>query len=161
MLLRPGRQRTNNRITFGPGAVGFVEDDFKVINLAGQIYYPIPLPSLAPEIWLYGDYVTNLSVDDNDEGFGVTIGLRGGGKGKVLAPFNLWFTYRDVDNDATLATFADSDLCAGTGCKGIELGFNYRFHRNFLFQTVVVDFEGFPDKDNEVTRVFFDLVANF
>ena len=70
-------------------------------------------------------------------------------------------TYRDVDNDATLGTFADSDLCAGTGCKGFEFGANYRFHPNFLFQIVHVNFDGFPDKDNDVKRTFFDLVANF
>lgn len=161
VLLRPGLQRTNNRITFGPGAIGFVKDDFQVVNLAAQAYFPIPWPALAPEIWLYGDYVNNLGVDQDDDGFGITIGLRGGGKGSVLAPFNLWFTYRDVDNDATLGTFADSDLGAGTGVKGFEFGVNYRFHRNFLFQIVVVDFKGYPDKDNEVTRAFFDLVANF
>ncbi len=161
VLLRSGLQRTNNRITFGPGAIGFVEDNFQVINFAGQIYYPIPFPTLKPEIWLYGDYVNNTSVDEDDEGYGITIGVRGGGQGSVLGPFNLWFTYRDVDNDATLGTFADSDLCAGTGCKGFEFGANYRLHPNFLVQIVHVNFDGFPDKDNDVKRTFFDLVATF
>ena len=162
VLLRSGLQRTNNtRLYGGAGAIGFLDDDFQVINFAAQLYYPIPWPALAPEIWFYGDYVKNLSVDNDNNGFGVTIGFRGGGKGKVLAPFNLWFTYRDVDNDATLGTYADSDLCAGTGCKGFEFGANYRFTRNFLFQIVVVDFKGFPDKENDVTRAFFDLVTNF
>jgi hypothetical protein len=160
-LLRPGLQRTNNTITLGQNAQGFVSETFNVIDFAGQLYFPLPLPALNPEIWLHGEYLNNLSVDTDDQGFSITLGLRGGGQGSILAPFNLWFTYRNVDNDATLGTFADSDLCAGTGCKGFEFGINYHFHRNFLAQIVVVDFDGFPDKDNHVTRAFFDLVAHF
>jgi hypothetical protein len=120
------------------------------------------MSSLAPEIFLVGDYVNNLSVDDDNIGYSATIGLRGGGQqGSGVNAFTLWFTYRDVDNDATLATFADSDLGAGTGYKGFEVGGNYRFHRNLLFQVSYFDFKAFPAKDNEVTRVFFDLVATF
>lgn len=163
ILLRPGLHHTNSQISFGQGANGFIDDNFQIINVTGQVALGIPgMPSLAPEIFLVGDYINNLSVDDDNLGYGVTIGLRGGGQqGSGVNAFNFWFTYRDVDNDATLATFADSDLGAGTGYRGIEVGGNYRLHRNLLFQIVYVDFEGFPAKGNEITRVFFDLVATF
>jgi Putative porin len=162
-LLRDGLQRTNNRITFGPEALGFVDDNFQIINATALVHLPLPfLPDIAPEVFLAGDYVNNLSVDEDDDGFSVTIGLRGGGQeGGFLNPFTLWFTYRNVDNDATLATFADSDLGAGTGYEGFEAGVNYRLHKNLLVQITGYSFDGFPDKDNYWRRVFFDLVANF
>jgi hypothetical protein len=163
ILLRDGLQRTNNQVTFGPGALGFVDDNFQIINVNALVHVSLPfLQDVGPEVFLAGDYVNNLSVDEDEEGWGVTIGLRGGGKeGSWLKPFTLWFTYRDVDNDATLATFADSDLGAGTGYEGFEAGMNYRLHKNLLIQISGYSFDGFPDKDNYWRRVFFDLVANF
>ena len=162
-LLRDELQRTNNQITFGPGALGFVEDDFQIINVTGLVHVSLPfLPDIGPEVFLAGDYVNNLSVDEDEDGYSITLGLRGGGQeGGRLNPFALWFTYRDVDNDATLATFADSDLGGGTGYKGFEAGMNYRLHKHLLVQITGYSYDGFPDKDNYWRRVFFDLVANF
>lgn len=160
-LLRPGFQITNNTRDLGVGAVGFVENDFQIIDGAAQVYFGLPIPSLAPEIFLYGEYIYNLSVDRARDGFGATIGIRGGRKDLALNPFALWFTYRNVDNDATVGTFADSDLGAGTGYKGFSAGGNYRVHKNLLFQITYYDFEGFPFKLNSVQRYFFDAVVNF
>jgi hypothetical protein len=160
-LLRPGFQITNNTRDLGVGAVGFLESDFQVIDLAGQVYFGLPVPSLRPEIFLYGEYINNLSVDNEEQGYGITIGLRGGGKDLALNPFMLWFTYRDVDQDATLATFADSDLGAGTGYRGFSVGGTYRVHRNLQFEVKYYDYEGFPFKLNSVQRWFFDAVFSF
>ena len=162
-LLRSGIQHTNNQLDFGPGAIGFVKEHFQVINLTGQVHFAIPvLPALAPEIFLVGDYVNNLSLGRDDQGYGLTLWLRGGGKqGSGVNPFSFWFTYRNVDADATLAASADSDLGAGTAYRGFEVAANYRLHRNLLFQISGFHFEGFPNKDNTVSRIFFDLIANF
>jgi hypothetical protein len=168
ILMREGLQRTNNRITFGPGAEGFVASEFTFLNFTGQAYVTLPahwlervkLAFLRPEIFVTGDYVNNLRVSQEDQGYGITVGLRGGGQGKV-APFNIWYTYRDVSADATLSAFADSDLGAGTAYRGFEFGANYRLLRNLLAQFSYLDFEGFPRKDNGVTRWFFDLVYSF
>jgi hypothetical protein len=90
------------------------------------------------------------------------VGLRGGGnEGGWLNPFTLWFTYRNVDADATLATFADSDLGGGTSYRGFEAGMNYRLHKHLLIQISGYSFDAFPNKDNYWRRIFFDLVANF
>ena len=156
-------QRTNNQISLGTGAVGFVKDTFNVFNFTAQLHYPLPvLVALAPQIFLVGDYANNLSVAKDKQGYGITLGLRGGGKeGTGVNPFHIWFTYRNVDNGATLATFADSDLGAGTGYRGIGTGVNYRLHKNLLVQIAGFAFDGFPMKDVYWRRVFFDVVANF
>ncbi|MEW6683720.1 MAG: putative porin [Nitrospirota bacterium] len=160
LLVREGLQRTNNRVNFGPGADGFPDDRFTPVNLTAQVHIGLPFTGLAPEVFVLGDYVQNLSVGQDDEGYGITAGLRGGGQGSVGA-FNLWYTYRDVDADATLSTFTDSDLGGGTAYKGYEVGANYRFQPDLILQAVYLDFEGFPRKDNGVTRWFVDLVRTF
>jgi hypothetical protein len=167
-LLREGLQRTNNQINFGPGAEGFVDERLSPLNVTGQVYLSIPtgwlepmgMASLEPEIFWFGDYVKNVNLKRDEQGYGLTGGLRGGGKG-IAAPFNIWYTWRDVDADATLATFADSDLGAGTAFKGYEVGANYRLLPDLMIQFSFFDFEGFPRKDNGVTRWFVDLVRTF
>ena len=169
LLMRSGLQRTNNRVNYGaPGADGFVDGRFTPLNLTTQLHLAIPtewleplgLAFLEPEVFWLGDYVKNLSVSEDERGFSITGGLRGGGKG-FISPFNIWYTYREVDADATLATFADSDLGAGTGYEGFEFVVNYRLRPDLMFQFLYLDFEGFPNKDNGVTRMFFDLVRTF
>jgi hypothetical protein len=164
LLLRdPNLQRTNNQITYGPGAIGFVKETFNILNVTGQFHYPLPfLPAVGPEIFLVGDYSNNLSLGRDDDGFGITVGLRGGGRpGSKVNPFHIWFTYRDVDNDATLATIADSDLGVGTGYRGIGTGVNYRLHKNLLVQIAGFSFDAYPFKDVYWKRVYFDVIANF
>jgi hypothetical protein len=163
ILLRdPGLQRTNNVLDFGPGAQGFVKDTFNILNVTGQFYYPLPfIPQLALEPFLVVDYARNLDVSRDRHGFGITGGLRGGKMGSGINPFNLWFTYRDVDADATLGTLADSDLGGGTSYYGIEAGVNYRLHKHLLLQISGFAYEAGPNKDNHWRRIFFDVVANF
>lgn len=157
LLMREGFQHTNNRVNYGPGAEGFVEDRFTSLNFTAQLYLAVLSDW---EAFGLADYVKNLNVDRDDRGYGITGGLRGGGKG-AIAPFNVWLTYRDVDADATLATFADSDLGAGTALRGFEFGANYSIQSDLLIQISYFDFEGSPRKDNDVTRVFLDLVRTF
>ena len=167
LLMRPGLQATNNRINFGPGAEGFVEEDFTILNLTGQAYLPIPPRWVDPvgfallEPFVAGDWVKNTSVDRDDEGYGLTVGLRGAGKRFLDGLFNVWFTYRDVDADATIAAFADSDLGAGTAYRGYELGVNYRILPDLMIVFSYLNFEGFPRKDNGVERWFVDLVWTY
>ncbi|MGE3536644.1 MAG: putative porin [Candidatus Tectimicrobiota bacterium] len=166
LLRETALQRTNIQVNYGPNASGFVEDSFTVFNFTGQLHYPLPiLPALATEIFLVGDYANNLSVSQAEQGYGITLGLRGGGKeGTKINPFHIWVTFRDVSNDATLSTFADSDLGAGTGYRGFGTGVNYRIHKNLLMQVAGFAFErriGLSQEDIYWKRVYVDLVANF
>jgi Putative porin len=168
LLMQDGLQQTNNRVNYGPGADGFVNEEFLLINFTGQAHISIPtswlepigLAFLEPEVFLAGDYVHNRSVALDKNGYGITGGLRGGGKG-VIQPFNLWYTYRDVDADATLAALADSDLGAGTDYKGFELGMNYLLQHDLMIQFILFEYDGYPQKDNSVTRWYLDLVKTF
>jgi len=166
-LLRPGFQVTNNRHDLGVGAVAFAEPHFLNLNPAVELTHEFPtfkFPTfnvLTPQLFVYGEYIHNVSVSRDQNGWGASIGFDAGQFGSDVNPFQLWFTYRDVDNDATLATFADSDLGAGTGYKGFEVAGYYRLHKNLQFQISYFDFNGFPFKKNGIERVFFDMTAGF
>jgi len=98
-----------------------------------------------------------------DNGVGVTLGARLGDKTyqRSLHPLNVWATYRYVQSDATLSTFADSDLGAGTGYQGFGLGTNYRIFKNLMASLQYFDFMGYPLMENHVQRLFIDLMGDF
>lgn len=163
-LLRPGLQLTNDQVNYGsPGADGFVRSRFDVVDLLGQVHVPAGFTRLGdPEAWALGEYAHNFRPPQHRNGWGVSLGVRGGAwKASGPHPYNVWVTYRDVDADAVLATFADSDLGAGTAFKGVEAGANYRFEKNLMLALSFFRFDGFPRKDNSVRRWFIDLTWDF
>jgi len=98
-----------------------------------------------------------------DDGIGLTLGTRLGDKAfkSSFHPMNIWVTYRYVQSDAVLATFADSDLGAGSGYRGFALGTNYRIFPNLMAVVQYFDFMGFPLMENHVQRLFLDLMGDF
>ena len=165
VLLRPGLQQTNNRVSYGPGASGFVVDQFRI----GSAQLQLDLPSFGrlkklgePEIFVFGNYTRNFAVARDNQGFGITLGIRAGSWEKgAINPLNIWATYRDVDADATLGTIADSDLGGGTAFRGVQVAGNLRITHNLLVQLAYWDYKGFPLKDVRWQHVYLDLVADF
>jgi hypothetical protein len=98
-----------------------------------------------------------------DDGVGVTVGTRLGDRTyqRHFHPMNVWATYRYVQSDAALATFADSDLGAGTGYRGFAFGTNYRIFKNLMASVQYFDFMGYPLMENHVQRLFLDLMGDF
>jgi hypothetical protein len=95
------------------------------------------------------------------DGIRATVGARLGSYKNNFHPLNVWVTYGYVQADATLATFADSDLGAGTGYNGVEAGINYRFYKNFMAQVSYFNFVGYPLNDQTINRLFLDVVGDF
>lgn len=63
-------------------------------------------------IMLFADYVQNLDADDYDQGYALGTQLQGG-------DWQLGYTYQDLEADAVLGTFTDSDFIGGgTDGKG-------------------------------------------
>lgn len=162
-LLRAGFQATNAAIEIGPGSHAFRSNRFRVVDLLGQIDVPLHIKSLGkPEVFVLGQYTHNSKVENNNTAWGVTAGFSGGdARNRWLRPFNIWGTYRNVEADATLATFADSDLGAGTDYKGFEIGGNYRLTKNVSGWVQFWRFDGSPRQSTRVRRLFFDLLWDF
>ena len=162
-LARPGLQVTNSIVNYGPGARGYVEEHFRVVNALAQVDFPIHLKGLGrTQFFLLGDYSRNTSVSREATGYGLTGGLYGGGwGGPKLHPYELHFTWADVDRDATLSVFANGDLGSGTDFKGWEAAANYRFTKNLLLAIFYFHYDGAPLKDSFVRRLFVDLTWDF
>lgn len=155
LLRNSGFQTTNNRYSYGASS-GFGSNDFHLLHLTGQL-----LPKLKGGLqpFITGDYLHNFSVRFDNSGYGVTVGATKGGSAR--GAYTAWATYRDVDADATLGTFADSDLGAGTDYRGYQLGFAYRFLSNTLFRIAYHSFDGSPHKTQSTDRLFIDVSRSF
>ncbi|PYQ51210.1 MAG: hypothetical protein DMF78_13800, partial [Acidobacteria bacterium] len=129
-FLRPGFQATNNAVNYGPGAEGFVRDEFHVWNALAEVDGALPFfRSLGqPQVFALADYVHNSAVPADRNGYYLVAGFYGGGRpGSRVHPWGFHFAWADVDADATLGAFANSDLGGGTDYRGWEVGANYRY----------------------------------
>ena len=161
-LLRPGLQRTNAQITLGPGAFGFVSNRFRIVDLVAQGSLPASLPWLgSSEVFALGQFAHNFSVDNENNGWGATLGITGGAYTRKVHPFTLWGTYRKVEADAALGTFADSDLGSGTDVKGFEISADYRVTRNLLPYVSYFNQKINPLRSTRNNRWFFGVSWDF
>ncbi|MEZ4320489.1 MAG: putative porin [Myxococcota bacterium] len=159
-LLGSGIQATNNRVNYGPGADGFRVERYRTLNLGIQAHPELELPELMVRPHFMIDAILNTTVKDQRVGLAVTAGAVFGDFDKSrVHPFDVWLTYRDVGNDATLAAIADSDLGRGTGYGGLEATVGYSFAKSLKLQTSYFDFNRWPQRANHDRRLFIDLIG--
>ena len=161
-LLRPGFQETNAIYDLGSGVYVFRKNEFDLFEATGQGTLPVTLPWLGKsEVVVLGQYSHNFSVNSETDGIGVSLGLVGGDAKGRLKPFSLHGTWRRVEADAALGTFADSDLGAGTDVKGFEVTGEYRVHRNLALTASHFHFDGVPLRSTRVRRTFLAMIWDF
>jgi len=161
-LLRPGTQHTNAELEIGGTAFTFVSDRFRIGEVTAQGSVPVGLPWLGhTEAFVLGQYAHNFSVPQEKNGWGGTVGLTGGDLKRRLHPYSLWFTYRKVEADAALGTFADSDLGMGTDVKGFEISADYRLTKNFAPYVSYFNMDVAPLRSTTFNRLFFGVVWDF
>jgi len=161
-LLRPGPQRTNAEVEVGGAAFEFVSDRFRIGEVTAQGSVPVGLPWLGrSEVFVLGQYAHNFSVPQEKNGWGATLGITGGDLKRKLHPFTLWGTYRKVDADAALGTFADSDLGMGTDAKGFEISADYRVTKNFAPYVSYFNMDVAPLRSTTFNRLFFGVNWDF
>lgn len=163
LLSAPGLQSTNAHYAYNNSVFGFGANTFNIVNLSAQLAPKVKPGKIQP--FLHYEYLNNGSVNFENDGWGVTLGINksklADGKASSKGDYTLWFTYRDVSSDAALATFADSDLGGGTDYRGYQLAGNYRLQDNLAFRAAWQSYQGFPVKTNSVTRLFLDLIRYF
>ncbi len=150
---------------FGNSTVAVSEEedaDEVFVNDYGvlEFFYKIGIKAAMP-ISLYGDYIVNTEAHtDGDTGmlFGVKLG-----KAKEVNSWEFDYNYRDLEADATVGAFVDSDsFGGGTNGDGHKLSGKYQIAKNLqggvsLFLNTI-DPDG---KDVDYTRAQFDLIAKF
>lgn len=110
----------------------------------------------------YGNYVVNQDADANDTGWlaGVTVG-----KAKNVGTCELGYNYRELEKDAVLGAFADSDSWGGgTDGRGHKVYGRYQIAKNvqigatyFINEKPIAD----ASKTHDYDRLQLDVVANF
>ena len=161
-LLRPGFQETNAVFDLGSGVYLFRKNEFDLFEATGQGTLPVTLPWLGKsEVVVLGQYAHNFSVDSETDGVSISLGIVGGDAKRRLKPYSLHGTWRKVEADAALSTFADSDLGAGTDVEGFEVNGDYRIHRNLSLTASHFHFDGFPNRSTRVRRTFLAMIWDF
>jgi hypothetical protein len=108
-------------------AAGNYLNDF---NLA-QVFAELSLEPGERPLTVFADYVVNTEADEVDVGFALGASL-----GEVTGPrtWRVGYVYQDLEADAVVATFTDSDWAGGgTDATGHVVEFNYGFRERLVF----------------------------
>lgn len=101
----------------------FVAEGFKMLNLLLQYSPPtkgeIPLTATL-------DWVTNTEAKGEETGYRLLLQAT---RGKGVGAWQATLGYTDIEADATVAAFMDSNW-SGTDCRGFMLGYQYEFAPN-------------------------------
>ncbi|MGF6555112.1 hypothetical protein ABIA48_001492 [Pseudomonas sp. S30_BP2TU TE3576] len=133
-------------------------ETFKLYEGFGQLDFtnlPVPLS-------LYGQYVNNTDAS-NDQDTGWLAGVK-----SKLYGFNLDYNYRDVQRNAVVGAFTDSDFANGfTGSRGSKLKVSYDLDKNFalgatyFMATSDQTNANINKKDSDINTLQLDAEAKF
>jgi hypothetical protein len=142
-----------NRVT----SAGRYLNDFNLTEVFAQL----ELETRGKPITIFADYVNNSEADDVDTGFALGASL-----GEIDGP-RTWraaYAYQDLEADAVIATFTDSDWAGGgTDGNGHVFEFNYGFRDRLVFGLRYFLNERGADAGNErdYNRLQADVVFNY
>jgi len=133
-------------------------ETFKLYEGFGQLDFsnlPVPLS-------IYGQYVNNTDAS-NDQDTGWLAGVK-----SKLYGFNVDYNYRDVQRNAVVGAFTDSDFANGfTGSRGSKLKVSYDLDKNFalgatyFMATSDQTNANINKKDSDINTLQLDAEAKF
>ena len=133
-------------------------EQFKLYEGFGQLDFsnlPVPLS-------IYGQYVNNTDAS-NDQDTGWLAGVK-----SKLYGFNVDYNYRDVQRNAVVGAFTDSDFANGyTGSRGSKLKVSYDLDKNFalgatyFMATSDQTNANINKKDSDINTLQLDAEAKF
>lgn len=127
---------------------------FEIVELFAKVGFDAGLP-----VELSGNYLVNQDADDNDTGYMVGIKL---GKLKDVGSFDLGYSYRELEADAAVGAFADSDIGGGgSDIKGSKITAGYQLMKNLTGNVSYFISQKGVDDGTDYDRLQIDLVAKF
>ena len=125
-----------------------------------ELFFTLGIKAVMP-IALYGDYILNTEADTSDD-TGLLVGVKVG-KAKKKGTYELDYNYRDLEADATIGAFTDSDsFGGGTNGEGHKISGKYQLTKNLTAGIAVFLNSIDPDgEDIDYTRAQFDVIAKF
>ncbi len=155
------------KLTLGGSVYGYDNDDssapllvngnttnqFNLVEGFGQLDFT----GLAIPLSAYGQYVVNTEAEDT----AWLAGLK-----TKLGAFGIDYNYRDVQRNAVVSAFTDSDFANGfTGSRGHKIKVGYEIDKNFSVAAAYLaaksDRSNLPRNDANVDTVQVDLEAKF
>jgi len=138
-------------------ATGRYLNDFNIAQLFGEITFK---PGEQP-VTVFADYAVNGEAESADTGFSL-----GAAYGEVAGAgsWRVGYVYQDLEADAVIGTFTDSDFAGGgTDGKGHVVEFNYGFRDRLVFGLRYFLNERGADAGNEhgYNRLQADVVFNY
>ena len=138
-------------------AAGNYVNDFNIAQLFGELNFKAgELP-----LTVFADYAVNTEVDEVDTGFAL-----GASVGEVTGPrtWRIGYAYQDLEADAVIGTFTDSDWAGGgTDGKGhiVELNYGFRDRLVFGFRYFLNDRGEDAGNEHEYDRLQADVQFNY
>ena len=155
-LFDPADSFGNTTVADEDGALSYAQG-FSVVD--AMIEWETEMGALP--VTVFGEYIINTDADVNDTGYmaGVKVGRAeeaGTWQGRV--------DYRDIEADATVGAFTDSDSFGGGGTngKGIRVKAKYAMHKNWSAGITVYVQSIDPDgTDIDYERLQLDVMGKF
>ena len=102
----------------------FYDEEYKLVEAFGEVRFAVREVPVA----VFFDFVTNTEADEEDTGWLVGVAV---GKKKNPGDWDFKLNYREVEKDAVVGAFTDSDFGGGgTNAEGIEVGAGIRLLKN-------------------------------
>jgi hypothetical protein len=128
--------------------------DYQIVELFGEVGCKKIVPVGAK---LYGNYVNNVAESNENQGYCLGIKFGDAKKGKWEAKFG----YRDLDQNAAPAYFADSDYAGGgTDIKGFRFKGKYNICKNLQAGATFIAGEQ-KSSSTDVDTLHLDIIASF
>jgi hypothetical protein len=130
-------------------------EDFAEVEGFVQLDFDLGVP-----VAVYGQYVVNQDASAYDTGYlgGFTVG-----KAKDPGSFEFGYNYRELEANAVLGAFADSDSSGGgTDGRGHKVMAKYQFFKSWqCAATYYMDEKGISKTAKDYNRLQVDLMAKF
>jgi hypothetical protein len=136
-------------------AAGNYLSDFNLAELFAELNFDAGGRPLT----LFADYVVNTEADGADTGFAL-----GASVGEVTGPrtWRVGYAYQDLEADAVIGTFTDSDWAGGgTNGTGHVVELNYGFRERLVFGLRYFLNERGIDSGNDYNRLQADVQFNY
>jgi hypothetical protein len=137
-----------------PGGTIFA-NDYNIFEAFGEyVFHALEMPMA-----VFGNYATNTAVSAKNNAW-----IVGGKINKAKDPgsWEAGYSYRDVDADAVVGQFNDSDFLGGsTNGRGHKFGFKYQLHKNLQAALTLFLNEAKNATTDDYRRLQADLIFKF
>jgi hypothetical protein len=141
---------------------GVYSNDYHIIEGFGELQLP---DIFGQKLKLATGIVYNFGADENNFGYDIALQL---GKAKKVGDWQVKYSYTDLEEDATLGAYSDSDnFGGGTGARGhairakYKMGKNLYLAGNFFFNELYESKSKLKGMEAEYERVQLDVIVKF